>query len=615
MQSMLRLIGSILIVIAIVVFTGYIIYNAFIPNVREMEVLLISHRNLNIMEENIRKGYSSVLEEEGVPYKWTTRGDLWRHTPKKILSEHQVLIFPDFVTQKIPKEFEVWVEDYVSLGGNVFIVYNSGTQKQSRRFRDKAVFSRLLGLNYVTYNKFQSLAYQMAHVRFKDEAALKLFDIPFGKVDNLLTLAGYQYGPLDYPLAKVDVSFIDDKTVLAYSIYKDGKSSPNTFWKKLGKGNVLYCNLPLGYLKSYGSDDLLLRNYLKAFLFKISQIPHIDNAPFHKGGMVINWHIDDERELINVPKYSKKGIIRKNLPQSFHITAGDFLYNPGDNMGFNAAKHPDIVRKMMKCGTIGSHGGWAHNWFVTQMENNRLTDDEIIHYVDINNQTLKMITNYDIQEYAAPSGIHPQPFLTKVLEERGFLAYYYPGDLGSEPNRTFYKGEMVSKKVIAFPVMPNADIVSVQEFAEKNKSPEEYKEWLMKTLDHVVRNTSVNLIYSHVYDFDVNQQYVKPFNQFLDKAEYYIKKDKLIVETMSYFAKFILRYLKTDYKFVLKENEQFMSVELYNPEGLEGISVAIPKNMFRKPPGAGFYILEDEYYFYAVITEKVYEKNIICHLR
>jgi len=173
---------------------------------------------------------------------------------------------------------------------------------------------------------------------------------------------------------------------------------------------------------------------------------------------------------------------------------------------------------------------------------------------------------------------------------------------------------MVSEKVIAFPVMPMQHIVSVQEFAWDDVTPAEYKDWLMSTLDYVVDNQNMCLVYSHIYDFETNPQYVKPFKQFLDVVEYYKKTNKLTVETMTYFAEFIHRYLKTDYKFVIKEKENIMSVELNNPEGLEGICVAIPKDLCRKPPGSGFYVVEDKYFYYAVITENVYEKNIICHL-
>ena len=607
-----RQIFSIIILIAIFVFTVYSLYLTFSPREKKMEILLITHHELNAMEENIKNAYISVLEEEGVRFKWITRGDLWRSTPRRILLEHQVLIFPDFVTQKIPKEFEVWVEEYVSLGGNVFIVYNSGTMTENRGYREQAVFTRLLGMNYVTYNKYQSLAFQMAKVRFKDRNAADFFEIPHGKIDELNTITGYQYGALDYPLAKVDISFIDDKNVLIYSLYQDGKSSPNTFWKKMGGGNVLYTNLPLGYLKAYGTDDLLLRTFLRAFLFKIAVIPHLCNTPYNRGGVVLNWHVDDNREHNNTIRFEKVGLFRTSLPASFHITAGDYLSTPGDNKGFDAASNPQLVRKLMKYGTIGSHGGWAHNWFADKLLNNEFTESEIEHYINLNNQVLSLITNYPIVEYAAPKGVHPQPQLTAILKKMGMKCYYYPGDMGSRPNRTFSKGIMVSDELIAFPVMPMGKNVSVMELGIDGVSSADYKKWLNSNLDYLVRNHTIFLIYSHFYDYHYHEKYIIPFIQALDRMEKLQYENKLIVQTMEYFTDFIHRFLKTEYVFIIRKD--MMVVELQNSAGLDGISVAIPKKLCRRPPGSGFYLTEDSDYFYVNITDDVYEKNIVCHL-
>ncbi|HHD83075.1 MAG TPA: hypothetical protein ENK92_03115, partial [Bacteroidetes bacterium] len=470
---MFRIILSILIFICIILYTinTFFLQGKNTENI--IEVLLVTQSNVNLIGQNVKAAYESVLEEEGVPFKWITHGDLWRKTPAEALKYNNTIIFPDYLTQNIPFEFSVWVEDFVDLGGNVFIVYNCGTMHKNGSYREKAVFTRLLGLNYITYNKYKSLAFQMANVRLKDKSSVDFLELPLGKLDQLSTITGYQYGKLSYPVAKVDVNHVDNKDILVYSVYEDGKILPNTFRKKSGLGNVMFANLALGYLKAYGTDDLILRSYLRAFLFKTSSIPHLDRAPYHKGGIVLNWHIDDWRERTNFYIYQKNGIIRKNLHQSIHITAGDYLFEPGDTLGFNAAKYPYVVRDMIKFGTIGSHGGWAHNWFTTQLKKNKLTNDQLAYYVDINNKVLSLITNYDIREYAAPTGIHIQPFLTKHLEKRNFLAYYYPGDLGSVPNRTFFKGKMVSEKVIAFPVMPYREIVSVQEFADNNISASE----------------------------------------------------------------------------------------------------------------------------------------------
>lgn len=610
---MMRIILSILIFICLILFSIYTFWGNDNSSKQNFEIILVTHRNNNLMGEYIKKAYESVLQEEGVPFKWETHGNLWRQSPKQVLKNNNVLIFPDYLTQRIPYEFSVWVEDFIDLGGNVFIVYNCGTMESNGSYREKAVFTRLLGMNYITYNKYNSLAFQMANLKFKDQEAVDMFEIPPGRYDDNFILTGYQYGNLFYPIAKVDVNYIDNKNVLSYSVFEDGIVSPNTFHKKQGNGNVLFANIPLGYLKAYGSDDLILRSFLKTFLYKIAHVPHLERSPYHKSGLVLNWHIDDGRERKNIYKYSQNyNIIRKNLRQSFDITAGDYVNEPGDKKGFDAAKNPEPIRYLMKMGIIGSHGGWAHNWFVKKQQNNEFSKDDIEYYIKLNNQVLSLITNYKIREYAAPNGIHPQPFLTKFLEQNGFLAYYYPGDLGSEPNRTFFKGKMVSDKVLAFPVMPKQDIVSIYEFDRDKITPAEYGKWLINTLDFAVKNSYIYLIYNHIYDFDEHPQYIDPFVNFLDKVEQYESEEKLKVDTMSYFTEFILRFLKTEYKFILRD--KLMVVELNNPQGLDGICVAIPKYLCRKPPGSGFYIEEDENYFYVNITEKVYEKSIICNL-
>jgi hypothetical protein len=236
------------------------------------------------------------------------------------------------------------------------------------------------------------------------------------------------------------------------------------------------------------------------------------------------------------------------------------------------------------------------------------------HYVDINNKALSAITGYQIKEYSSPCGVHPQPTLTSFLEKEGFVAYYYLGDLGSAPNRTFHNGAMVSDQVIAFPVMPMGEIASIKEIAENEIAPEIYEKWLFQNLDNVMNNKEICLIYNHIYDFKANPQYIKPFKNFTNKIIEYHSKDKLIANTMTYFAEFILRYLKTDYQFFINDIDQTMIVNLNNPEGLDGITVAIPKNNYQEPTGNGFYVEEDTKYYYVIITEKIFEKSLICPL-
>lgn len=69
-------------------------------------------------------------------------------------------------------------------------------------------------------------------------------------------------------------------------------------------------------------------------------------------------------------------------------------------------------------------------------------------------------------EYSAPIGVFPQPYNTKALDSMGVEVYYYTGDSGSSINRTFYNGEMVSEKVLAFPIVPSGLYASLGEMHE-----------------------------------------------------------------------------------------------------------------------------------------------------
>jgi peptidoglycan/xylan/chitin deacetylase (PgdA/CDA1 family) len=86
------------------------------------------------------------------------------------------------------------------------------------------------------------------------------------------------------------------------------------------------------------------------------------------------------------------------------------------------------------------------------MHNQDMDPQSIEEYIAKNNRALEEITGYKIEEYSAPLGAHPQPLATQVLERLGMIAYYYCGDSGSAPNRTFSDGGMVSEHVVAFPV-------------------------------------------------------------------------------------------------------------------------------------------------------------------
>ncbi|MEM2915597.1 MAG: hypothetical protein QXH91_09420, partial [Candidatus Bathyarchaeia archaeon] len=140
---------------------------------------------------------------------------------------------------------------------------------------EESIFTNILGLNHITYTKLLDGSYTIGHLKFKDDKSRDYFEIPLGKVVEGNFLSGYQYGALEYPVARNEAkSELKEDEIYAYTITKDGDSCPAIVLRSYKNGKALYVNLPLGYAKAY-TDDLPLRAVMRTFLFKEVKIPHL----------------------------------------------------------------------------------------------------------------------------------------------------------------------------------------------------------------------------------------------------------------------------------------------------------------------------------------------------
>lgn len=577
----------------------------------QIKVLVLYSPSLMKKQGSVLKAYTSVLEEEGIPHAIVRPSSLLSSDVNYIAKYNPAIILPDAISQILPKDLQNWLENYLQRGGNVAIVFDAGTKNQKGTFLASCLSSKFAGVNYCRYSNLKEDAYTSAAIQFKNNESIDFFQMPRGKIDKNLFLSGYSYGRLKYPVARVATEEkLNEKDIYAYAITEEKESYPVLIHRKYGTGNVLYVNLPLGHLKMY-SDDLPLRAIMRTFLFTITKIPHVMNTPFGKGGLVINWHIDDNKEWGCIPRAIHDGLLRKTIECSLHITAGDFVDEPGDGKGFDAcAKGRRYAEMLLDYGTIGSHGGWAHNQFAHMILKGIYKEKEMAKYIEKNRECLERVTGYNVIEYSAPVGVHPQPLMTQVLEKLGFVAYYTTNDTGSAPNRTFNDGTMVSPTVIAFPVMPFGEVASLMEMGRKKKTAQEVADFLIETLQYAANNRTTRLVYSHLYDLYTNPEYHKyqgAFNAFLDHAEKIQQQGRLHVKSMTYFAQFLSRLLETTYAFTLRENE--LEVRVHNPEGLDGITIAIPKRYYTRPMQGTAEIEEDSDYYYVTIRERVYESH------
>ncbi|MDP8257132.1 MAG: hypothetical protein P9M14_15400 [Candidatus Alcyoniella australis] len=555
--------------------------------------------------------YSSVLLEEGVPFERLELNMLLSLNPVELPEHVPAIIFPDGACQSMVNAFEPWLERYTEAGGSVFLAFDAGTRTYSGDFRNNPLTMRLAGVDYLNYDELRDDAFGLAHIRFRGELGRDRCQIPLGKVDEEQYMVGYGYGRLMYNAISSKLTpFSQGIEVLADSVFDNGRSCPAVTLNRFGKGLAMWVNLPLGYVKAYG-DDLPLRAMLRTFLFDEVHIPHLLSVPDGIGGLVINWHVDSNIEWDYMPILFEKGYLRPNMEYSIHITAGDFLDEPGDAQGFEAdGGGLEFVRELAKHGAIGSHGGWGHNWFAFSIDRGVFGEKEIEENINRNSLCLENIVNYPIVEYSAPVGVHPQPLATQILERNNYVGYYYTGDTGSAPNRSFYDGKMVSERVLAFPVMPMGTSASLEEFGIKDDASEsQVRQWLEQTAQFTMSNRCIRLIYSHPYNlFETynGHLYGPEFVSFFSEVEGLIDEGRIQVKSITTFARFLLRFYKTDYSFNIADRG--MEVRLNNPEGLEQITVAIPRGQYARPVGDGLRILEDQQYYYAVIEDQGNEK-------
>jgi hypothetical protein len=524
-------------------------------------------------ERFVRDAYESVLQEEGIPYRWISTRDILLIDGGDLARRYEALIFPDGLIQQMPSEIAARTRGYLLSGGNIAVVLDPGVKDTTGAYRSGGVLADLVGIQYQRYQAERGRAYLQGRLDFRSPEDTAAWGIPPGKLYNGQVVSGYSYGGLVYPMASAAVIHPGVEVHASYG------NIPVLASRRVGSGRALWVNLPLGYLKAYG-DDLPLRTVIRTFLLDMVKLPRLVPTPGGVGGIVLDWHVDSQIEWEGIPELIHAGIVRPGLRQQFDVTAGPYRDHPGDGLGFDACgKGRTFLERLVPYGDVGSHGAWSHNWSSERLENGRLSEEEFSQFVERNNRCLGEVTGRPVRTYSAPNGTHPQPMATRVIERQGIRAYYYTGDTGSAPNRTFHNGEMVSGRAWAFPVMPNGIYASIGEMVKNGQSPARVENWLDGTLDYVVDERTTRLVYSHPYDLR-EPAYRHAFSRFLDRAERLQDEGMLRVDTMDYFARFMTRFVSTSFTFSRADGA--LHIDMSNDDGLEGLTFEVPQSWLAK---------------------------------
>ncbi|MBU1674917.1 hypothetical protein KKA85_03965, partial [bacterium] len=577
-----------------------------------LQVLVAYNPALSEEHGYVLDAYLSVLEEEGIPHAAVDLYTLRDVPPEALAATVPAVILPDGLCRRLHSSFATWLDAYLAAGGALAVIHDAGIMSQTGALLPRSFLSRHTGVQHADAARIGERAHAEGGIRFVDPASASFCQIPPGKLDEDLHLTGYGYGRLVYPIAlsRLEPARPGERTrVLAWTTGASAGEHPAITVRGEGRGAVMYVNLPLGHLKAHG-DDLPLRSLLRTFTERVVGLPHLVPSPDGLGAVVINWHLDFADDRTALDDMSAHGLLRGDLPCSYHVCAGPSVNRPGDGQGFEACgKGRPYIERLQSIGEIGSHGGWIHNQFAAAVQSGVWDADSIAAYVSRNNACLVEITGRPVREYSAPAGVHPPALMTPLLEKLGFECYYYTGDSGGAPNRSFWEGAMLSRSLIAFPVMPRGGLASPAEMDDRLALPADgVLAWLSAVSDYCRRERTIRMVYAHPYNlikYTHDLDYRPALASWYDELSALQDAGELRVRTMAECAVYLRRAWGTAFTVTLADKAAVLS--LRNAQGLAGVAVALPRARWSVETPPGCRRLVDEWETVLVVTEDLDE--------
>ena len=413
------------------------------------------------------------------------------------------VLVPDTVHQHAS---EIWVQalkTYVRRGGHALLSFDAAIFNLDQEHYAAAAsrLSDLVGYRYALYESLQHETTTVTPVHASREAVHHLGIQP-GKVDfgssQSQTLSGnwgelttYGYEHLMYPHFRTAGPY--EAQVWIRSVAGDPVLSLHAY----EKGSVLFANLPLGYLKTR-TDAYLLHRLLAYFNQDLLHQPSLSAAPEGVGGLVLNLHLDSNAAERPVLDLENAGFFEHG-PFSIHITAGPDSFRSGDRLGLdmvNNQRMQSLLRRLHRRGhEIGNHGGWIHNVFGEQADEDNAA--LFLPWLELNQKTLSGIVGQSLMSYSAPMGNQPD-WVTSWLQTQGFRGYYTAGDSGMGPTRAYRNGQPPATSVPwAFPISNLRRIATFEELQEIGASESTMSEFVRDLMLHVSERGIVRLFYFH----------------------------------------------------------------------------------------------------------------------
>ena len=573
------------------------------------------------------------------------------------------LVLPDLSHTIVTNEVIDAVRAYTTAGGQVMLVYDfgvhalDGNQKPTYPI-PKPRLSDLAGVDYVLYDELREKTTVVGPVVATRNTMRSLL-VPPGKSmaylpDNAFALAADNKGAAGLPVAAFQAApagvtslsgnqCAPDKPLGAselesYSGYLLGGLSYSSFVTKgefkgqvlasspkaglvaglstQGKGQVLFVNLPLTYLKVMRTDALPMHGFLNYFARHVLSLARLAQVPNAVAGLTLNWHLDSFTAQRPTLMLEKLGIFSDG-PFSIHMTAGPDAITDGDGKGWNLDNNPvakDLLRRFVASGhEVGSHGGWNHDYYGLQASESN--PEKFLPYLQKNVDSVRRAVSHPLRRYLgfenpAPQDVAPVllPLRRKIksaidrlfgpplreysppvgnnptwamnwLEQQGIVAAYFGGHTGLGPTRHYRDGQLRNPDMWVFPVTPAGNYATFEEFQTHNIPRQQVTAWYHDSVDFVIAQDTTRMIYMHPNGANVWPDVVQDFLAYA-KAQ---GKAKFQWYTMTRLSDFMTA--RDGVEWTEQRDEAGISnFEITHPNSLEEMVWLLPKTRYSQMP-------------------------------
>lgn len=346
--------------------------------------------------------------------------------------------------------------------------------------------------------------------------------------DVLDSYSGYLFGNLIYS------SFVTQGSFNGITLASSAEAGLVAGLHKVGRGQVMFVNLPLTYLKVARTDGLLMHGFLRYFVHNVLHMAQLSAVPDGVAGLTLNWHLDSFAAQLPTLKLEKLGVFDDG-PFSISMTAGPDAVSGGDAEGWNLDNNPIAQRMLQRFVTkghaIGSRGGWNHDDYgLNANDSNRSTyepylernasairravSDPFRAYLGLRSPTpenvppillplvQKLKSSVDLtlgpplREYSPPLGNNPI-WAMDWLEHQGVVAAYFAGHTGMGPTRQYRDGQLRNPGMWMFPVTPFGRYATFEEFQTAALPKKDVMDWYRSSIDFAIAQNTSRMIYMH----------------------------------------------------------------------------------------------------------------------